>query len=112
MVKLGPMKTPPHVTAHRGPFMGALSAARDAAGYKGPTFAQRVNAAVDADPSLGSGRWTRMIVHNQERLRREVTETTVRRYAAGIGDVEPILVFVPKGATRVTVDILDQPEAP
>lgn len=100
------------VTAHRGPFMRALAFFRDAAGIKGPTFAQRVNDAADADPTLGAGRWTRQIVHNQEHDCAPATETTVRRYAAGIGDVEPILVFVPKGATRVTVDILDQPEAP
>lgn len=109
MVKLGPMKTP-HAVTYRGPFMLTLAAARSDAGYKGPTFAHRVNAAVDADASLGAGHWTRMNVHNAERDRAPVTETTARRYAAGLGDYEAFVILVPKGATRVTVDILS-PEA-
>lgn len=97
----------PKVTAFRGPFIAALAAARQSAGYKGPTFASRVNDAAEADPTLGAGRWTRMTVHNLETIQAPALETTVRRYAAGIGDVEAIVVLVPKGASRVVVDILD-----
>lgn len=51
-----------------------------------------------------------MNVNNMERDGAPVTEITCRRYAAGIGDLEAVVVLVPKGATRVMVDIHDQPE--
>lgn len=101
----------PSVSAFRGPFIAALAAERVASGVKGPTFAKRVNEAANADPSLGAGRWTRMTVHNLEHGRNPILETTVRRYAAAL-DMEAVVVLVPKGASRVVVDILDPESAP
>jgi hypothetical protein len=93
--------------------MGALAAYRRASVFAGPSFANRVNEAVDADPGLWvNGRpthWTRMNVRNQEADLAPVTETTCRRYAAGLGDFEAFVVIVPKGATRVLVEIHDEP---
>jgi hypothetical protein len=93
--------------------MGALAAYRRASVFAGPSFANRVNEAVDADPGLWvNGRpthWTRMNVRNYEADLAPVTETTCRRYAAGLGDFEAFVVIVPKGATRVLVEIHDEP---
>ena len=104
----------PIVHTYRGPFMAALAAYRRASVFAGPSFAHRVNAAVDADPGLWvNGRpthWTLMNVRNQEADLAPVTETTCRRYAAGLGDFEAFVVIVPKGATRVLVEIHDEPE--
>lgn len=99
----------------RGPFIGALAAARLQVEPNGSAFARRVNDAAAADPTLGPGRWSRMNVSNQERDRSPVRESLVRRYAAGLSvpgaEVEAVIVLVPKGATRVIVDIGDPPPA-
>ena len=103
----------PIVATLRGPFIGALAAARLQVEPNGSAFARRVNDAAAADPSLGPGRWSRMNVSNQERDRSPVRETLVRRYAAGLSvpgaELEAVIVLVPKGATRVIVDIGDPP---
>lgn len=106
----------PIVHTLRGPFIAALAAARLAVEPNGSAFARRVNDAAAADPTLGPGRWSRMNVSNQERDRSPVRESLARRYAAGLSapgaEVEAVVVLVPKGATRVIVEIGDPPPVP